>query len=79
MSHASFEVAAAKVKPANLRTGQFPITQMEVSMEDTMIMEGLTNSQERMIRFNQVGPESKLQRHLLALIQQHCHLTLTGC
>ncbi|KAL0045514.1 hypothetical protein WJX82_008836 [Trebouxia sp. C0006] len=42
-------------------------------------MEGLTDSQQSMLRFNQAGPESKLQRHLLPLIQQHCHLTLTNC
>ena len=57
MSHASFEVAAAIVKPPNLRTGQFPTKQMEESMEDAMLMEGLTDSQQSMLRFNQVGPE----------------------
>ncbi len=56
MSHASFEVAAAEVKPANLRTGQFPTKQMEESMEDTMTVEDLTDSLQSMIRFNQVVP-----------------------
>ncbi len=71
MSHASFEVAAAK---SNLRTLDNPPTrQMEESMEDTMTIE-MTESQQSMIRFNQVSPRSNLQRQLPPLIQQHCHL-----
>jgi len=71
MSHASFEVAAAK---SNLRTLDNPPTrQMEESMEDTMTIE-MTESQQSMIRFNQVSPRSNLQRQLTPLIQQHCHL-----
>ena len=79
MSHASFEVAAAKVKPPNLRTGQFPDKTNGGEHGGCHAMEGLTDSQQSMLRFNQAGPESKLQRHLLPLIKQHCHLTLTNC